>query len=902
MKKFVEKGKKMITLSILAMAVMCGTALAANIDAIVPASLPITVSADGSVVTATNASIQNYGSKPLLVSSINVAGQNGWSLATKDTAATAAIGDKVIAMAFNGQWSDTDGTVNVASFDKIASKGSLSLKYDAKVPAAKTAESKEAATATFVVKDLQAPTMAAGSSWYKSTENRNTITKITFMDSYTPSTAADEQWFADVDNTGSITCYRTGTEIVIAGNGAGKIQANADSSYMFSFKSNNNGFTKLTCIENLASLLDTSNVSTMNRMFSFCKVLTDLDLSAFDTSQVTDMWFMFYFCKGLTSLDLSTFDTSQVTNMSFMFSDCSSLTVLGLSTFDTSQVTNMCAMFYHCKGLTNLDLSTFDTSQVTNMGFMFSGCSGLASLDLSGCNTFNVTDTRSMFSDCSGLITIYASDKWNTDKVTRSNDMFTGCTKLKGDIAFDSNYVDKTYAKIHGGYLTIKAPVMAAGSSWYKSTVDRNTITKITFMDSYTPSTAADETWFADVDNTGSITCYRTGTEIIIAGNGAGKIQANADSSYMFSSTISGSHFTQLTSIENLPSFLKTSMVTNTSYMFASCSGLTSLDVSGFDTSKVTNMKRMFYNCKGLTSLDVSKFSTSNVTTMSFMFGSCRGLTSLSLSNFDTSNVTDMSSMFGSCSGLTSLSLSNFDTSNVTNMSSMFSYCSSLTSLSLSSFDTSNVSAMSFMFQDCSSLSSLDISGFNTSNVTNMRSMFSGCSKLTNLDVSNFNTSKVINMDSMFRDCRGLSSLDVSNFNTSKVTDMSTMFYYCSGLSSLDLTNFDTSNVIDMGYMFNRCNSLSVIYASDKWSTDQVTSSNYMFYNCTKLKGDIAYNSSYTDKTYAKTSGGYLTYKAAIQKTLSLNVDPNTGAVTSYDVSTSPMSTYKEMIRAVAAA
>lgn len=139
MKKFVEKGKKMITLSILAMAVMCGTALAANIDAIVPASLPITVSADGSVVTATNASIQNYGSEPLWVSSINVAAQNGWSLATKDTAATAAIGDKVIAMAFNGQWSDTNGAVNVASFDKIAAKGSLPLKYDAKAPAAKTA-------------------------------------------------------------------------------------------------------------------------------------------------------------------------------------------------------------------------------------------------------------------------------------------------------------------------------------------------------------------------------------------------------------------------------------------------------------------------------------------------------------------------------------------------------------------------------------------------------------------------------------------------------------------------------------------------------------------------------------------------------------------------------------------
>ena len=644
MKKFVEKGKKMITLSILAMAVMCGTALAANIDAIVPASLPITVSADGSVVTATNASIQNYGSKPLLVSSINVAGQNGWSLATKDTAATAAIGDKVIAMAFNGQWSDTDGTVNVASFDKIASKGSLSLKYDAKVPAAKTAESKEAATATFVVKDLQAPTMAAGSSWYKSTENRNNITKITFMDSYTPSTAVDEQWFADVDNTGSITCYRTGTEIVIAGNGAGKIQANADSSYMFSFKSNNNGFTKLTCIENLASLLDTSNVSTMNRMFSFCKVLTDLDLSTFDTSQVTDMWFMFYFCKGLTSLDLS----------------------------------------------------TFDTSQVTNMGFMFSGCSGLASLDLSGCNTFNVTDTRSMFSDCSGLITIYASDKWNTDKVTRSNDMFTGCTKLKGDIAFDSNYVDKTYAKIIGGYLTGPAepPTLAANYSWYKSlSNNRNSITKITFMDSYTPTGAENESWNADEGGSGSIKGYCIGWEVIIAGNGSGSIKTNADSSQMFSYWSSNSGFTDLKEIVNLDLL---------------------------DTSDTTNMTSMFYNCAGLT--------------------------------------------------------------------------------------------------------------------------------------------------------------------------------------CLDLSSFDTSKVTSTASMFSKCTSLSTIYASTKWNMENVTSSSSMFNACTSLKGDIAYNGRITDKTYATIKDGYLTNKVATTKMLTLNIDPNTGTVTSYDVSTSPMSTYKEMIRAVAAA
>lgn len=871
MKKFVEKGKKMITLSIFAMAVMCGTALAANIDAIVPASLPITVSADGSVVTATNASIQNYGSDPLLVSSINVAGQNGWSLATKDTAATAAIGDKVIAMAFNGQWSDTNGVVNVASFDKIAAKGSLPLKYDAKAPAAKTAEAEEAATATFVVKDLSAPTMAAGSSWYKASKKRNTITKITFMDSYTPSMAVDQIWFADVDDTGSITCYLTGTEIIIAGNGSGRIKANTDSSYMFA-STDRDHFTKLTAIEEL-NLLDTSQTANMSNMFSACIRLTSLSLSNFDTSHVTsmssmfdnctslvsvdissfntkcvtDMSDMFFACDELTAIDVSNFNTSNVTNMNSMFAGCTAVDAIDVSKFDTSNVTNMGRMFdtcgvdtidisnfdtsnvtdmdrmFKCADLTTLDLSNFDTSNVTDMVYMFEDCHKLTTIDLSSFNTSNVTNMLGMFYNCSEVVTIYASDKWNTNKVADSTWMFSGCTKLKGDIAFNSNYVDKTYAKIHGGYLTIKSPVMAAGSSWYKSTVDRNTITKITFMDSYTPSTAADETWFADVDNTGSITCYRTGTEIIIAGNGASKIQANADSSYMFSYSTVTSAFKKLVSIENL---------------------------SLVDTSKATNMSHMFSSCDSLTNLD--------------------------LSHFDTSGVTNMYCMFGYCSGLTNIDLSGFDTSNVTNMSWMFNYCSKLTSLDISTFDTSKVENMSFMFRYCEALKTLDLSHFNTSNVTDMRRMFFLCTNLR--------------------------SLNVTNFDTSKTVFMGKMFYKCSRIVSLDLSDFNTSNVTDMDAMFSGCSWITTIYASDKWNTDKVSSSTDMFLGCYDLEGDQEYDSSSVDKTYAKISGGYLTYKAATQKTLSLNIDPNTGTVTSYDVSTSPMSTYKEMIRAVAAA
>ena len=148
--------------------------------------------------------------------------------------------------------------------------------------------------------------------------------------------------------------------------------------------------------------------------------------------------------------------------------------------------------------------------------------------------------------------------------------------------------------------------------------------------------------------------------------------------------------------------------------------------------SQGRDMSSMFAYCSGLTSLDLSGFDTSAVTSMSRMFAYCSGLTSLDLSGFDTSAVTSMLSMFYNCSGLTSLNLSGFDTSAVTNMEMMFNNCSKLTSLNLSSFDTSAVTSMGYMFSDCSSLTSLILGPnfFKAPNVTSID--FSYCSKWTN--------------------------------------------------------------------------------------------------------------------------------------------------------------------------
>ena len=407
--------------------------------------------------------------------------------------------------------------------------------------------------------------------------------------------------------------------------------------------------------------------------------------------------------------------------------------------------------------------------------------------------------------------------------------------------------------------------------AWYDA---RNSITTVVFDDSFANCTTLTSTayWFNDCQSLQEI----TGLDKLNTAN-------VTDMSYMFSgcsglTSLDLSNFNTanvtnmqsmfytcggLTSLD-LSSF-NTANVTDMNGMFSYCYGLTSLDLSSFNTANVTNMSRMFEGCSGLTSLDLSNFNTVNVTDMRYMFYHCSGLTSLDLSSFNTSNVTNMRYMFCYCSGLTSLDLSNFNTANVTDMNGMFIYCSGLTSLDLSSFNTANVTNMSLMFSDCSGLTSLDLSNFNTANVTDMNGMFSYCSSLTSLDLSSFNTSNVTIMCSMFFDCHSLTSLDLSSFNTSNVTDMLQMFRDCSGLTSLDLSSFNTSNVTRMDYMFHNCSALKTIFAGSEWSTASVEDGSSMFENCTSLVGGqgTVFDADHTDHEYARIDGqdglpGYL--------------------------------------------
>ena len=590
-----------------------------------------------------------------------------------------------------------------------------------------------------------------------------------------------------------------------------------------------------------------------------------------DGKSVFEMFGSSYYLRDIKHIVINeSFKTFTPTTLSCFFAALSELeTITGLEYLNTANVTDMSSLFDHCQKLTSLDLSNFNTAKVKNM--------------------------ESMFSHCSNLKTIYASDKFITAAVTKSENMFSYCGSLSGDIDWSDKAVDKTYAKIDGGYFRDKA---YANRPWVKYADGT-----LTFRCGYKKTLGENEYALNSGENPPAWnTNPKNISKVVFEASFA---NARPTSCYAWFK-----NFSELMKIEGIEN-LNTENVTSMAYMFSSCNKLAELDVTHFNTANVKNMKYMFEYCKGLSSLDVTNFNTANVTNMLAMFGRT-SLTSLDVTHFNTANVKDMTSMFYACKGLTSLDVTNFNTANVTSMRDMFCMCDKLTSLDVTNFNTAKVTDMDNMFFGCKMLKEIYVSDkFVTDDVISSRCMFSNCSSLSGdidwtsdkpsdktyaktgggyfrdkaydnrpfvkfadgtltfrcgykktlgeneyelnsgkylpaWNTYNRKISKVVfeasfanarptNCYAWFKSFRNLTQIEgIENLNTENVKDMSDMFYICSGLISLDVTHFNTENVKDMSNMFYGCSGLISLDVTH-FNTENVTSMRNMFYSCSSL-------------------------------------------------------------------
>ncbi len=461
------------------------------------------------------------------------------------------------------------------------------------------------------------------------------------------------------------------------------------------------GCTRLTTLE--ISNWNVHNVTDMSWMFANCTCLPSLDLSDWLTENVTDMNNMFMGCSMLTSLDLSGWSNDNVTNMMSMFSQCINLSSLNLSGFRTPNVTNMTNMFSACSQLTSLDLSGWDTSNVIIMTSMFISCTNLQSINIAGWEiSNNIVSLGAMFAGCSHLTTIYASTSWNAENVPANSapNMFNSCTSLVGGMGttFNSNYTDKTYARIDRG---TEQPGYFTGvftlSLPDKVTASPNPVCSIDGARYYAAGSTVTLTYDGEVPQ-GKILIYKVnGTQI--EGN---TFQMPLDDvtvtyeinalpcNYTYDSetgalTLISGEFSKnkkwgsdvvANAVTSVTATNQVGFAGDCTELFKGFTNCTSMDLGSVSTSEVTNMSEMFRECQSLTSIDLSGWNTSKVTNMLYLFYKCTNLKSINLTGWDLGQTTNMISTFRECDSLNTIYVStSWDVGNVNISLSMFAYC-----------------------------------------------------------------------------------------------------------------------------------------------------------------------------------------------------------------------------------
>ena len=377
-------------------------------------------------------------------------------------------------------------------------------------------------------------------------------------------------------------------------------------------------------------------INNANSMFVGFDNLASIEgLNNIDTSTVTSMEKMFFNLKKLVSFDIDLLDTSSVENMSYMFAGMQAMTTLYLSNFNTSKVTNMQGMFKDTKALVSLNINDFNTSLVQDMSYMFSN-TNLSTLNTKALNTSSVTNMDRMFANSKKFTTIDLST-FDTSSVTSMDGMFLN-TKLESlDLSnFNTSKVEKMTYMFCGmkniSSLDLKSFNTAKVTNMSYMFKDMELLESLDISSFRTPLLVSMEQTFYGLKKLKSLDLSNFNTSLV--------------STNMSSLFYNDSSLTNL----NLTGF-NTSNTLEMVSMFEGVSSLQRLDLSSFNTSSVTDMANMFKGMTSLEELDVTSFNTSNVVGMNSMFEGT-AIEILNISSFNTVKVIDMRSMFSSMTKL----------------------------------------------------------------------------------------------------------------------------------------------------------------------------------------------------------------------------------------------------------
>jgi len=217
--------------------------------------------------------------------------------------------------------------------------------------------------------------------------------------------------------------------------------------------------------------------------------------------------------------------------------------------------------------------------------------------------------------------------------------------------------------------------------------------------------------------------------------------------------SLTGLSFSSLIGLKAVNITASTTGINNTSYMFASCISLISVNL--FDTSNVLNATQMFYSCTNLE--QVPNFNLSKATTVNNMFNLCNNLKTVPA--FDMRLVTDFSGMFINCLNLTEIGL--IDTRSGTNFATFAQTCPKLRTVA--NLDMSKATSAGNAFQGCASLDNFPAITLGAANC-NLTSLFLNTSTMKK--VGNMDVSKATQFGNLFSGSHSLRNLPPLNLNS----------------------------------------------------------------------------------------------------------------------------------------
>lgn len=529
--------------------------------------------------------------------------------------------------------------------------------------------------------------------WYHGYLQKSQITKIKFYNDENIGQFNEIFTMSPVGAATESVAYLDGNTVKIHfGRHIPKLRVNSDWSSFFK------DFSNLTTIEGF-NLIDTTNVTKINDLFSGCTSLTSITFET-DMPNVTEMERVFYNCQSLQNVVFNRkLNLDKVTTLESAFEECSSLTTLNIGIASLSSIQNLKKTFKNCNSLTTF---SFDI-----------------------CDTPTLNDTTEMFSGCSNLSKIYVSNNFQGLNIANSTDMFAGCNNLVGGQGFSYNtsftsgeYGRVDYGGIMPGYYTLsgsqtevnekyKNAIFNLPNTWSDNLVtagvQKANVSKIKFYNSPTMDSPSQEFYIdsnektygyyqQDPDNVGKYIVK------IHFGFSLPYLKVGNDFSAFFKD------FTNLTAIEGI-NLLNLEEVENMSELFSGCSSITNISFNP-NTKNVTNMSKMFYGCTNLTTLALgNNFSLEKVTDLSSAFEGCSNLSNMNIGTANFKTVENLNKTFKNCTSLTTFTFDISETASLNNCAEMFSGCTNLTTIYVKdNFQGLNGITRDNMFEGCTNL------------------------------------------------------------------------------------------------------------------------------------------------------------------------------------------------------